>query len=111
MKVFAYTMKTYSKKEGTCTETLKLLADFWTLSIIKALHDCDEIRFCELQRALDMVNPVTLTNRLLKLEEKNLVLRRTGSVDELSVTYSLTYLGKEAYKVVKALDSFAEKMH
>ena len=98
-----------AKKRTPCTETLKLLGDFWTLSIISALHG-QELRFCELQRSLGMINPVTLTNRLQKLEEKKLLLRRTGAIDELSVSYSLTTTGKEAYKVVKALESFSEKV-
>ncbi len=102
-------MAAYRTKEKTCTESLKLLGDFWTLSIIDVLRD-GELRFCELQRALQMVNPVTLTNRLHRLEEKHLLHRRVGSVDEVSVSYSLTSLGKEALDVLEALRSFSKKI-
>jgi DNA-binding HxlR family transcriptional regulator len=78
------------------------------LSIIAVLGD-ESLRFCELQRRLQMVNPVTLTNRLQQLEESKLVERRTGLVDEISVTYSLTSLGKDALLVVDALNAFAMK--
>jgi DNA-binding HxlR family transcriptional regulator len=91
-----------------CTKVTKLLGDYWVLSIIAVLGD-ESLRFCELQRRLQMVNPVTLTNRLQQLEESKLVERRTGLVDEISVTYSLTSLGKDALLVVDALNAFAMK--
>jgi DNA-binding HxlR family transcriptional regulator len=91
-----------------CTKVTKLLGDYWVLSIIAVLGD-ESLRFCELQRRLQMVNPVTLTNRLQQLEESKLVERRTGLVDEILVTYSLTSLGKDALLVVDALNAFAMK--
>ncbi len=102
-------MPNSKQQKKTCTESLKLLGDYWTLAIIEALQD-NELRFCELQRSLNMVNPVTLTNRLHTLEEKNLLHRRTGSVDDVSVSYSLTSLGKEALRVLDAVHSFSKKM-
>ncbi len=101
-------MSSNKEPKKACSETLKLLGDYWTLSIIDVLRD-QELRFCELQRALNMVNPVTLTNRLQRLEEENLLHRREGSVDEVSVSYSLTSLGKDALIVVEALNTFAKK--
>lgn len=102
-------MSSNKEPKKTCSKTLKLLGDYWTLSIIDVLRD-QELRFCELQRALNMINPVTLTNRLLRLEEENLLHRREGSVDEVSVSYSLTPLGKDALIVVEALNVFAKKV-
>ncbi len=101
-------MSSNKEPKKMCSETLTLLGDYWTLSIIDALRD-QELRFCELQRSLNMINPVTLTSRLQRLEEENLLHRREGSVDEVSVSYSLTSLGKEALIVVEALNSFAKK--
>jgi DNA-binding HxlR family transcriptional regulator len=57
-----------------------------------------------------MINPVTLTSRLQHLEEKNLLERRTGVVDEVSVSYRLSSLGKEALGVVDALTVFSKKV-
>lgn len=92
-----------------CVATMKLLGDYWTLRIIDAL-DADEIRFCELQRHVDMVNPVTLTTRLKRLEEAHLVKRSEETVDKISVTYALTDLGKEVLPVIKALDKLSSKV-
>jgi DNA-binding HxlR family transcriptional regulator len=87
---------------------MKLLGDYWTLRIIDGLK-FGETRFCELQRSIDNVNPVTLTSRLKKLEEARLIIRSEETVDKISVTYCLTELGKEALPVIKALDRFALK--
>jgi len=88
------------------TTSLKLLGDFWTLRIIDALADGD-IRFCDLQRTIDNCNPVTLTDRLKKLEEAKLLTRTEAS--DNCVVYSLTDLGKNALPVIAAIDTFTRK--
>jgi DNA-binding HxlR family transcriptional regulator len=101
-------MKDYRPTSVNCKSTMKLLGDYWTLRIIDALHQ-DDARFCELQRSVDNLNPVTLTARLKKLEDADLVRRVEDLEDKVSVTYSLTKLGLEAIPVIKALDRFSEK--
>jgi DNA-binding HxlR family transcriptional regulator len=96
------------RKHSTCEGTMKLLGDYWTLRIVDALRS-EEVRFCELQRILDNVNPVTLTNRLKKLEEARLVSRSEETIDKISVAYSLSELGREVLPIIKALDRFSAK--
>lgn len=92
-----------------CKNTVTLFGDRFVLLIINALAS-GGLRFCELQRSLNMLNPSTLSNRLQILEEKKLIIRTTGSKDELSVTYSLAPLGKEALKVLEAIHVFSKKL-
>ena len=92
----------------TCTTSLKLLGDFWTLAIIDALRN-GEMRYCDLQRAAGGVNPVTLGNRLRKLQNANLI-HRSSSMNDIAVTYKLTDLGKAAVPVLVAVDAFSRKM-
>lgn len=89
----------------TCVSTLKLLGDYWTLRIIDALQ-ADELRFCQVQRRVDNLNPVTLTDRLKKLEEAELVARTEDTVDKISVTYRLTERGMQALPVLDAINDF-----
>lgn len=91
-----------------CTKNLKMFGDFWTLWIIEELSK-DELRYCGLQRALQNVNPVTLTNRLQKLEKAGLVERKKDTIDKLSVTYSLTPLGKTTLPIIEAINKFKSK--
>ena len=97
-----------SNEQPTCQTAMKVLGDFWTLRIIDFLKN-DEVRFCELQRNLDNINPATLTKRLKALEEAQLVARSEETIDKVSVTYSLTELGKETLPVIKALSQFSKK--
>lgn len=90
-----------------CVKTMKLLGDFWILRIIDALSRSGK-RFCEIQRDLDDVSPVTLTNRLKKLEEAQLIIRKED-VSSVAVEYELSDLGKSALPVIKALNSFSDK--
>ncbi len=91
-----------------CTATMRLLGDYWTLRIIDTLK-AGEMRFCELQRLLDNLNPVTLSTRLKKLEDASLVARHKEAVDKISVSYSLTSLGIQSLTVVDALYHFSSK--
>lgn len=90
----------------TCVSTLKLLGDYWTLRIIDALQPGEQ-RFCEVQRKVDNLNPVTLTDRLKKLEEAGLIYRAEDTVDKISVTYRLTDRGEQTLPVLEAINSFA----
>src|SRR5436190_1917378 len=102
-------MKNLNHSQSTCVATMKLLGDYWTLRIIDSLK-VGEIRFCELQRSLDNVNPVTLTTRLKRLEKAGLIARTEETVDKISVTYSLTDNGQKVLPVIKALDRFSLKV-
>lgn len=90
----------------TCVSTLKLLGDYHVLRILDALQ-AGELRFCEVQRMVDNLNPVTLTDRLKKLEEAELVSRTEDMVDKVAVTYSLTDRGSRTVPVLAAINDFA----
>lgn len=96
-------------QQSVCVESLKLMGDFWTLRIIDALKD-GHLRFCELQRLVGNVNPVTLTDRLKKLEDAGLINRTEEMEDKISVDYSLTSMGREALPVIKAINQFSKKI-
>jgi len=90
-----------------CDRVLKAIGDYWTLSIIGALGD-GERRFCEIERALPAINPVTLTSRLKKMEALGLIGRRTESEKKIPVIYALTAEGRELVPITKSIRKFAE---
>lgn len=89
-------------------EGLKIFGDTWTLFIVNSLAD-GEKRFCEIQRFVGGVNPVTLTNRLKKLEKFGFIVRKTEQVDKLSVSYSLTKKGSAMLPVLREIEVYARK--
>lgn len=99
----------HSAVDQACVGTMKLFGDFWTLRILNALGADGELRFNEIQRAIDNCNPVTLTDRLKKLEEARLVSRTVDPNGKKCVTYRLADRGYEALPVIDALNTFAAK--
>ncbi|HEY0119007.1 MAG TPA: helix-turn-helix domain-containing protein [Cellulomonas sp.] len=94
---------------GRCGETaLRLVADFWVLRIVEELDRAEApLRFCQLQRVLEGVSPVTLTARLRALDERGVVERTEGSEGKASVSYGLTDRGRQLLPVVQAISDFA----
>ena len=88
---------------------MKLLGDYWTLRIIDALKG-GGLRFCELQRTVDNLNPATLTSRLKKMEETNLVTRSEDTEDKVSVRYNLTQTGTDVLPILREIDRFSAKL-
>ena len=99
-------MKSSSNPHASCAASMKLLGDYWTLRIIDALQP-GPLRYCEVQRATDNLNPVTLTARLKKLEDAGLVSRHED--DEVAVSYCLTSRGNDVLPVLKAINTFESK--
>ncbi len=94
--------------EEVFDETLKVLGDFWVLRIISAL-DTAPLRFAELERTLKDSNPVTLTNRLKKLEEGAYITRQAETCDKQSVSYELTQKGQAVLPIVAAFKKFSTR--
>lgn len=99
-------MSTLDLDNKTCIPSLKLLGDFWTLRIIDVLSE-GQLHYCELQRRVDNLNPVTFTTRLKKLEEAKLVQRKKES--KTDVSYRLSKLGTEILPVLYAINKFSAK--
>ncbi len=97
-----------NKLSAKLNTAIELLGDTWTLAIIGSLVQGEQ-RFCELQRSLDGVNPVTLTQRLKKLEREKIVSRAEETVDKISVVYGLTQKGKAIVPVIEQLGKYATK--
>ena len=96
-------------RETTCFQNgIKIFGDAWTLFIINSLQD-GEKRFCELQRLLNNLNPVTLSSRLKKLEKLKFIERKEETIDKLSVTYALTEKGSGMLVIIKDIEAYAQK--
>lgn len=95
------------KTAHNCSDSLKLIGDYWTLRIIDVLREGEQ-RFCQLQREVDNLNPATLTDRLKTLETLRLISRSEETQSKISVTYSLTSRGKEVLPIINAINKFAK---
>lgn len=106
MKKSSVTSPLQDTDNPTCLASLKLLGDYWTLRIIGALGN-GELRYCAIQREVGGINPVTLSTRLKAMEQAGLIQRAEETCDKISVSYTLTSLGREALPVLAAMDRFS----
>ena len=90
-----------------CDKVLKAIGDYWTLTIIGVLGQ-GERRFCEIERAIPTINPVTLTARLKKMEQIGFIERRTEAEKKIPVIYGLTSEGLELLPITTDIQKFAE---
>jgi DNA-binding HxlR family transcriptional regulator len=98
----------HPSEEHCQAEALRLLGDYTTLRIVDFLRS-EELRFTELQRALGDTNSVTLTKRLKHLEAAGILNRREATFDRLSVTYSLSEMGKGLLPVLAEIQNFTRR--
>jgi DNA-binding HxlR family transcriptional regulator len=98
------------ESEARCsTRALKVVADYWVLRIVEELdHSDGPLRFSALQRALGEPSPATLSNRLQRLEDEDLVTREEGTDGRASVAYALSEKGRRVLPIIRAIDAFAE---
>src|SRR6266849_6509077 len=83
--------------------TAEILADRWTMLIIRELLD-DVNHFNELQRGLPRMSRTLLAERLRRLEQTGVVERRVASRGK-PIEYRLTPAGRELQRVI---DVFGE---
>jgi DNA-binding HxlR family transcriptional regulator len=88
---------------------IQVLGDSWILSILCNLSS-SSLRFNELQRAVN-INPVTLTDRLKRLEHDGIIKREEETRDKLSVVYELTEKGRAILPIIREIKGFAERFY
>ena len=76
----------------------EILGERWTILVVLVLADGFH-RFSELERALPRISASTLSSRLKKLEEADVIERRPGNGGE-KFCYFLTAAGDELAKIV-----------
>lgn len=96
-------------KTNMCpTKSLKMLGDFWSLTIIQLLST-GEKRFTQLQKEIKNINPTTLSSRLKKLESEKIIIRQKQVLNKLSVTYKLSKKGFDLLPIFKEIQKYSKK--
>lgn len=99
------TVQASCKNPDAFAATMKLVGDYWTLRLVDVIRD-DEVRFCEIERRLPDINPATLTARLKKLEDAEIIGRLVETKDKQSVSYMLTSRGKNLLPILESIKIF-----
>ena len=87
---------------------ISMVAEAHMLCIINHLSE-KEMRFNEIQRSINGLNPTTLSDRLKRLEKDGFIERKEETLDKVSVVYELTNKGRAILPVINEISKFAEK--
>lgn len=96
------------KQTDESSEGIRILGDSWNLVIVEVLTKKPR-RFNEIQRLIGNICPVTLADRLKKLEHDRVVKRYEETVDKLSVVYELTDKGRGILPILREIKMFEKK--
>lgn len=112
---WGYTMNDkalYKSNLDNCplTFALNLIGGKWRLPIIWALSKNGTMRYNELQRSIDGITNMMLTQSLKELELCGIVNRKQFAEIPPRVEYSLTDNGEELIPALKALATWGNKM-
>lgn len=86
-------------KVGCIAKALSILGDKWTPLLIKALNE-EQTHFSELEKALDGISPRTLSQRINKLVDENIVSKCLYCEHPPRYSYSLTQKGKDLQDIL-----------
>lgn len=105
--------RTKSQQKNICTKcpiakTANLIGDSVILIIIKELLQAPK-RFGDLCTILEGVSTRTISDKLKKLEEENIITRKEYPEKPPRVEYELTKKGKGLKKIVHALLVYGEE--
>lgn len=90
---------------------LTVLGGKWKLRIVWVLTNVGSIRFNALQRQLDGVSALMLSNSLKELVDDHVIIRRQYNEVPPHVEYSLSDVGKELEPALKMLGVWGEKVN
>ncbi len=85
-------MNNKNEEECNLEITIKIIGSKWNLMILHQLND-QTLRFNELQKGMNNVNPKTITKHLRYLEKYNIIKRVVYAEVPPRVEYSLTENG------------------
>jgi len=95
---------------STCPvcRTAEVVCGKWTLLLIRDLADGSS-RFCELERSLEGISPLTLSLRLRALEEEGIVERHTYPEVPPRVEYALTVKGEALVPLIDDMRKYGTR--
>ncbi len=98
-----------SSSSSTCVAfATKILGDKWTPRLLFALSQ-KTLRFCELQDQAGGVNPRTLSQRLVYLEEMKILTKTIYPEIPPRTEYKLSKKGKDLIPILQTMAAWGEK--
>lgn len=101
------TPQTQACHHCSVSKTLKIIGSKWTMLLLHNLFE-GNIRFGQLQRAMEGISPKTLSLRLQELEKEGIINKKVFAEIPLHVEYSLTKKGKSLRDIFDAMEQWGD---
>lgn len=95
-------------KSKCVASAVSIFGDKWTPFLIHQLMGVT-LRFSQLQEKAGGVNPRTLSERLVKLEEEGIIIKVMYSEVPPRTEYSLTSKGEDLVPILQSMAAWGEK--
>ena len=96
------------QKTGCIAKALSILGDKWTPLLIKELTSCPQT-FSDLEKVLTGISPRTLSQRLNKLVDEDIVEKRLYCERPPRYSYVLTTKGKDLQTILQDMAAWSAK--
>jgi len=99
------------KRRSNCpvTYTLDIIGDRWAVLIIRDIIFFDKSAFGDFAKSQEGIATNILTDRLKRLEEQDVLLKKTDEKNQKKFIYSLTQKGLDLLPVIVEMILFSEK--
>jgi DNA-binding HxlR family transcriptional regulator len=106
----AHTTPVIEKRPGCIAAALNILGDKWSPLLLRQLIDTP-MTFGELETELEGISPRTLSARLDKLVEHEIIAKKLYCEHPPRYQYVLTGKGKELQNILQAMADWGNKYH
>ncbi|MCU0667068.1 MAG: helix-turn-helix transcriptional regulator [Patescibacteria group bacterium] len=100
--------KSINQKTGCIAKALAILGDKWSPLLIKELTTCPQT-FSELEKILVGISPRTLSQRLNKLVDEDIVVKSLYCERPPRYSYSLTTKGSDLQVILQDMAKWSSK--
>lgn len=96
-------------KPGCIKAALDIIGDKWSPLILKEMAEQGARRFSDIATALPGLSPRTLSQRLERLENDNVIVKQRYCERPVRYEYALTQKGSDLVVVIIAMGKWGEK--
>jgi DNA-binding HxlR family transcriptional regulator len=93
---------------GCVDAATQILGDKWTPRLLRYFVNEDTVRFCNLQDFVEGINPRTLSARLDRLEQEDIIVKLQTNTSS-RCEYSLTQKGRDLMPVLQSMQAWSDK--
>lgn len=99
---------TFDQKDGCVARATTIIGNKWTPLLLRELAK-GPMRFCEFEKALDCINPRTLSQRLDDLENFGVITKKSYAEKPPRIEYTLTKKGEDLLPILEQMAIWGTK--